>query len=639
MGIAVNSLRRLFSRHITRKPRPKPCPIADSPRHQPEPTRRLDLEELEPRVLLSGDYAGNLPHLGRQVQIDFNPVILKDAVGPDDEADYYQFSLDQASDIRFKLGNFRTNLKLELMDAGLNRVNFSNENGTRNESIIDLLPAGDYFAGVLFDGNRATSYKLKLSAVPNAGDSLETARDLGVLNDRQIVLDSVGDNDRLDYYRFSLDAPMQFDLSLRRLKANVNVSLLDNLGDPINRSDNGGRRAEKIREELGAGDYYIRVNHESGRDTGYKMQLNTRLVAGHQPEAAGDLGDLERKLKVRGFITAEERFDYYQFNVIERGYLAINLGGLKANVDLALLDDLSDVIERSDRGGAASEMVGEVVDPGNYGVRISHESGRDTKYKLSLKLKPIAANNLATARDLGTVEAETLVFDSAGPDERLDYFQFNNSVNATFRLDLSGQTSNVDLQLLDALGDVVAKSKRGGSADEMIVTDLEAGDYFARVQHRSGHETAYELRFNAMPIAGNSFATARDLGVLDGMSSIHDRVGRDNRSDFFLFSFDQRVDLSLSLDGLISDADLTLYDGNMNVIDRSDNGGARDEMIWGMFDPGNFYARVYFDGGKETPYDLNFVVKPDAGDTPGDARDLGELDTSPTVGSRDMRHE
>jgi hypothetical protein len=109
-----------------------------------------------------------------------------------------------------------------------------------------------------------------------ADDRISGARNLGVLSGVRTIRDSVGSKDRNDYYAFTLNGRSSFNLSLNKLKNDVNVSLIQG-GKTLFNSNRKGRKSEKIAATLDAGTYNIRVYPRRGSSR-YRLQLATTLV-------------------------------------------------------------------------------------------------------------------------------------------------------------------------------------------------------------------------------------------------------------------------------------------------------------------------------------------------------------------------
>lgn len=114
-------------------------------------------------------------------------------------------------------------------------------------------------------------------------NSQNGARPIGQLSGTRKFRDSVGISDKVDFYSFTLTGRSSFNLSLNKLKNNVDVFLQQGK-QVIARSTNGGKKAEAIATTLEAGTYYVRVNQKSGNSK-YKLTLNALpLDGGTDPE-------------------------------------------------------------------------------------------------------------------------------------------------------------------------------------------------------------------------------------------------------------------------------------------------------------------------------------------------------------------
>ena len=91
-----------------------------------------------------------------------------------------------------------------------------------------------------------------------AGNTLSTARDLGILSGNRTFADYVGSDDTNDYYRFTLAAPSNFSLLLNGLSADADVQLLNSSGTLITQSNAAGTSPESITRTLDAGTYFVR---------------------------------------------------------------------------------------------------------------------------------------------------------------------------------------------------------------------------------------------------------------------------------------------------------------------------------------------------------------------------------------------
>jgi hypothetical protein len=136
----------------------------------------------------------------------------------------------------------------------------------------------------------------------------------------------------------------------------------------------------------------------------------------------------------------------------------------------------------------------------------------------------------------------------------------------------------------------------------------------------------------------NTISTATNLGVVQGIRTIADRVDRTDTNDFFRFDLDESAELGLRLDQLQADIDLYLYNSAGQLIGSSDLGAKSAEQILLNLAAGTYYARVMPYNGAQSNYRLKVDVDV-AGETMAAARNLGALSGTATstdwIGSGD----
>ena len=210
---------------------------------------------------------------------------------------FYQFQLTATSDLSLTLNELSADANLYLAqdmssDGGVDAIDIiaqSTTEGTTPEVIrLTGLEPGNYFVEVTRSSCHAT-YNLTLT-VDAAGNTWDTACNLGNLQASQNFSDFVGSSDPEDLYRFSLDSTSNFRLSLSGLSADADIYLVqDSNGDGaltfdelVASSMRAGNSPEAIAvNNLVAGDYAIWVSQFSG-DTNYRLQITTTPVVNLQ---------------------------------------------------------------------------------------------------------------------------------------------------------------------------------------------------------------------------------------------------------------------------------------------------------------------------------------------------------------------
>ena len=586
------------------------------------------------------DSAGNTLATARNLGPLIGNQTFTDFVGSIDTNDYYQFSLANASSFSLVLNGLSADADVQLLNSSGAVIQSSSAGGTSPDAISRQLAAGTYFVRVYpFSGN--TNYNLSLTALnlDLAGNTFATARNLGTLSGTQTFADAVGVGDTNDYYRFTLSNTSNFSLLLNGLSADADVHLLNSSGAIIQSSTAGGASPEAISRQLAAGTYFVRVYPYSG-NTNYNLILSAFVpdLAGNNLGAARDLGSLSGTQTFTDFVGSSDTNDYYRFTLTSASSFSLLLNGLSADADVQLLNSNGGIIQSSTFGGTTPDSISRPsLAAGTYYVRVFPFSG-NTNYSLSLSALTLdlAGNTFATARNIGALSSATQTFtDSVGSSDTNDFYRFTLANSSNFSLLLNGLSADADVQLYNGSGVLIQTASAGSTAPDSINRQLAAGTYFVRVYPFSGN-TNYNLSLTAtsllLPVpdfAGNTLATARNLGNLSSPRTFNDYVGSNDTNDFYRFNLTQNSNFSLLLNGLSADADVRLLNSSGVVIQSSTAGGTSSEAISRLLTAGTYYVQVYPYIGN-TNYSLSLsataLAIPDlAGNTPATARDLGTL--------------
>ena len=244
-------------------------------------------------------------------------------------------------------------------------------------------------------------------------------------------------------------------------------------------------------------------------------------------------------------------------------------------------------------------------------------------------------NTLNTARNVGTLIGTRTFSDFIGTSDTNDYYRFNVTATSNFSLALNGLTADADVQLLNSAGVIIQRSTASGTNPESITRTLTAGTYYARV-HRYSGSTNYNLTLSVFAIptipdnAGNTIATARNIGTLTGSRSFQDFVGTSDTNDYYRFNVTATSNFTLALNGLTADADVQLLNSAGVVIQYATASGTNPESITRTLTAGTYYARVHPFSGS-TNYNLTLsasaipTIPDNAGNTITTARNIGTL--------------
>ena len=235
---------------------------------------------------LAQERAGNTIGTARNVSALPGTAFLDDSVGAIDPNDYYRVHLSHGGTLTASLTGLTADADLQIIrDADGDGVvdpgeilRTSSAGGTAAESISVSLAAGVYFVRV-YRRSGDTHYTLRLTD-DLAGDTIGTARNVGILSGTAFFDDFVGAADTDDYYRVALSATRTLNLSLTGLTADADLQLIRDAdgdlrvdpGEVIRSSTLPGSASESITVSLAAGVYFVRVDQYSG-DTHYDLNM------------------------------------------------------------------------------------------------------------------------------------------------------------------------------------------------------------------------------------------------------------------------------------------------------------------------------------------------------------------------------
>ena len=242
-----------------------------------------------------------------------------------------------------------------------------------------------------------------------------------------------------------------------------------------------------------------------------------------------------------------------------------------------------------------------------------------------------AGNTLSGAQNLGLLGAPQAIADFVGFVDPEDFYSFTlNAPNRVSAL-VDGLDGDVDLQLIQDLNgngevdddEVLTTSDEFGTTPDSFDVLLNSGSYFVRV-NSFGSGSNYNLTLSATPgvvvppdNAGNSLATANNIGPLVGTASFSDFSGAIDTSDIYSFTLAATSNVNIALDGLSADIDVQLIQdingdgevGDDEVLGLSQEAGNASEAIAATLIPGNYFVEVFPFAG-ETTYELNISATP-----------------------------
>ncbi len=129
-----------------------------------------------------------------------------------------------------------------------------------------------------------------------------------------------------------------------------------------------------------------------------------------------------------------------------------------------------------------------------------------------------AGNVLNDARTITLAKGEVSFRDSIGNSDRNDFYSLNlNNLNSNLEVVVNGLSADVDVELLDSSGKIIASAANSGNTEEFLgINSLENGTYYIRVfEGVEADNTNYNLSLSVTPID-----TESETIVLDQSSPV-----------------------------------------------------------------------------------------------------------------------
>jgi hypothetical protein len=172
------------------------------------------------------------------------------------------------------------------------------------------------------------------------------------------------------FYKFDLTQSSAITVTLNTLFTDLDLALYNATGEELDFSEREGMDQDQIRSALPAGRYYIGLNIAwEAPETGiYKLSLDT--TAGSPQVFEGTLDPQQE--------------DYVSVVVADERKLQIDLKNLTANVDLHVVDPMSDeyILDSSKQSETSSESIQATLDSGAYRMMMISEDEVASTYRL-----------------------------------------------------------------------------------------------------------------------------------------------------------------------------------------------------------------------------------------------------------------
>jgi hypothetical protein len=460
---------------------------------------------------------------------------------------------------------------------------------------------------------------LSANSTDIAGNTEDTARDVGIVNGtREIPLeDFIGGDDLVDYFKFRTTQYGRLRIEAVSIAGTVEMQVRSGTRT-LTSSFAPGRNGVALFDKLVPGPVVVRFSVPSGSSVGRYRAGATLTIddpAGATLAEAADLGRLAdgQTAERKDYVGGDDLADVWKFQLAEPDTVEVQLDDLTENLDIDLRDSSDRVIGSSRQGGTTPEKIETPrLDRGTYYIRIvPAASDRGSIYTLRVAKGSIdtAGDTPATARDLGSLgPGEQRILEHVGGTDKGDIFKFTAQEQLRLQLTVGNMTSDVDLDLLNQSGQVIASSHKPGLERENIGAIVQPRSTYYIAVKPAGDSTAYSLDVVLSRIAPFSLpAVAAQATIGTTPSFLTHTLSPTNVHYFarFTLAASTRVSIDLEWPDQQTDLDLFLLNEDQTNIISSEKAGTRSESLSTVLSPGAYYVRVTRDSGPASPFTLS----------------------------------
>ena len=390
----------------------------------------------------------------------------------------------------------------------------------------------------------------------------------------ELTIDSDSD---VDWFKFDLETvgrkSSYIGIDFRQWAGDLDMNLYNSRGELIDyaRSVTNNERLSLTGHT--AGTYYLKVYGYNGNRNSYSLvynlpepiQLDDNYEQGDEKEHAYFLKRLEETITVNASISRSDDKDFYMFILPERGLVSdvitLTYDDEFGDLDLYLYDQDGKTLLFSSTNtvGGQERITLAGLKHGVYYAEVKSKDGSVGQYQLVFDVnsrdvtpdKYENNNTLKKATKLYTLNGEkTLRELSIHSDTDVDYYSFsileNGSADDFITLSCVTSLGDLDIEILNLDGKVVAYSRTAENDDTVSLKGLAAGEYYIRVYGCNNVANNYSLSWHVTNSAlipsdeyeGHEPILIREDQTISGLSIAKVRKEDETREDTFRIVLD-----------------------------------------------------------------------------------------------------
>lgn len=190
--------------------------------------------------------------------------------------------------------------------------------------------------------------------------------------------------------------------------------------------------------------------------------------------------------------------DYYKIQSSSSGIVNISLTNLSGDIDILLYSASSGLLEYSANYGNSSEYISYNISGGqNYYLSVYPYENNQSNYSLYIDLPE---ENISVVDSVGNNQSSSTLINGdvryseaiGYGNDNYDYFEFIAPTTGVVDINLSGLSSDIDLELYNNSGTKVDQSTRGGSSSENISMEVVGGEtYYIGITPWNNNQSNY----------------------------------------------------------------------------------------------------------------------------------------------------
>jgi hypothetical protein len=563
--------------------------------------------------------------------------------------------------VRIDLTHANGNLDIELYDANQNLLGASTTLGDREEISLSGRPAGQYYLKVFGVNNATGDYKMRLNGnkvETSLGDRFEPnnspveARTYPNITNGfgsgGLSIHEAGDSDWV-FIQLQNTGGASDQAKITHTSSSGNLDMELYAVDGMTKLDSAttANDTETISfNGRAAGAYYVRVFAADGTSTNsYSLYIDgpapgaADAFEGNNTAATATIIGTVQGQSIRDnlSINTSSDVDWFRFQLPTVGVLGskarIDFDHSQGNLDIALYkaDGITLIRESTTLNSGEWISLNKLNANTDYLLKVYHHDGNvNPYYRLAINSVKLPSkdgyeqnNTQSNATNLGSLSGENRFQDLSihnGLDH--DWFQFTTQAAGQLsnfvKINFEAALGNLDLYLLDGVGNVLGSSESQGDSETLSLAGLPAGTYYVEVAGFEGAVNRYELMFDAPRLAApdrfegnNTSGTATQLGLVTGPRIEQSlSISTTGDEDWFQFTILSTAEEShrawIEFDHILGDLDIELFSTSGAILGGSRGVGNIETLSLNGLVAGSYWVRILGASGATNPnYTLN----------------------------------